>query len=293
MVTFPILRILFGALFVASAVLKLFPIEYFELILVKQVGISWSLVPWLARGIILFEFFLGTSIAFGFLTKRSLQASLALLVFFSTYILTQIVLGNGSEDCGCFGELIPMDGPTSLIKNGVLFALGVFLLMKLKELEIWTIGLVSPILLVVAIPTLFLLLPIPTVEPDEDFQLDYELLSPYFETGDQIVEQEVYVIMYAKCQHCEKLATLISAMDPGTVNDRMRLIILGGEDRVQAFVDKTGIHAFAYARSGDRALVASINGTFPALALVKNGEVVTKWTGKEINIVLLSELLGL
>ncbi len=289
----PILRILFGLLFITSAVLKLFPLDYFELILVQQVGIGWSMVPWLARAIILFEFFIGTSIVFGFKTKLNLQASLAMLVFFSTYIITQVLLGNGEEDCGCFGELIPMDGPTSLAKNGDMFVFGLYLLWKLEELKKWSVGIVSPILFILAIPALLIALPIPTIEPDEDFQLDYELLSPYFLENSKESNQQIYVIMYAKCHHCEKLASLISKMDPSEVNDRLRLVILGGEDKVEAFVEKTGIQAFPFARSGERALVAAINGTFPALALVENEEVVSKWTGKEINIVLLSDLLDL
>ena len=100
-----ILRILFGLVFIVSACLKLAPIEAFEMVLIKQVGISWSLAPLMARSLILFELVLGTSIAFGFWTRAMVMAAQAMTAGFTVYLTLLIVQGSGDDNCGCFGEL--------------------------------------------------------------------------------------------------------------------------------------------------------------------------------------------
>ncbi|MEX2596570.1 MAG: MauE/DoxX family redox-associated membrane protein [Salibacteraceae bacterium] len=292
---FAIFRVLFGLLFVASAVLKLFPIDYFELVLVDQLGLSWVIVPLFARILILIEFTLGVAIVFGFMLRWSLISSLLMLAVFSVYLVGQIAAGNGAENCGCFGELVPLDGPSSLIKNIIMIVLGVVLLWKSLSIKRFTKPFVAPILTILAIPALFLIVPIPNVDPDADFELDTALMvrnDPYtalpINQGDKTV-----VIMLAKCLHCAQLGTLISKLDPVEVEDELRIIILGKPEDVDFFIEKTGIKEFHYMRSGDTELLRAIGGKFPTVIQLKDGDLVNKWVGATVNMRLLSELLEL
>lgn len=292
---FFILRMLFGAMFVASAVLKLLPLDYFELVLMDQLGLSWSVIPLFSRLMVLLEFGLGVAILAGWQLRLSIIGSLLLLVFFSVYLVAQIASGNGAENCGCFGELIPLDGPSSLIKNVIFILIGGALLWKIELAKKWRLWFIAPILVVLAIPGLFLAFPMPSFEADADFQLDTALLErndPFPE--DAIGEEEkLVVIMLARCVHCAQLGTLISQLEPSEVEDNLRIIVLGKPEDVEYFIDKTELHDFHYMRSGDSELLRAIEGKFPTAVLVRDGEFISKWKGSAVNIGLLSTHLGL
>lgn len=295
-VVFPSLRILFGLIFIASGILKLFPIDYFELILVDQVGLSWNAVPFFARFVIWAEIVIGLCIVFSFRLKLSLIASLSMLSAFTIYLMTQVLSGNGAEDCGCFGELIPLDGPSSIIKNVILLLFGSALLAFAKKTDQfkWTLG--GPILSLVAIPVIIGFFPLPEYNADADFELDIELLERNEYPNRQTSFREgrkVIVIMLAKCVHCAQLASLIAQLEPNQVQEELRIIVMGKDEAIDFFVNETNIEPFPVARSTDRELLGAVEGTFPTVIFAENGEVKSKWKGKDVNIKLLNELLQL
>ena len=125
-----ILRFIIGSLFILSAILKLFPIEAFDLTIVNQKITNWSLAPYLSRFIISVELFLGISFfVTPFVKKIAIPYSFLLLMVFCIHLVYLISTGSGSKSCGCFGELIPMSSLEALIKNLVLIFL-LFLLNK-------------------------------------------------------------------------------------------------------------------------------------------------------------------
>jgi len=85
--------------------------------------------------------------------------------------------GEGGADCGCFGELIPLNGPSSLIKNFGFMLLGGMLLIRLAWAEKWSLYEAGPLLAVLAIPVLILIEPMPEFSQDADFEVALELLS--------------------------------------------------------------------------------------------------------------------
>lgn len=292
----PVLRILFGLIFIASGLLKLFPIDYFELILVDQVGLSWNAVPFIARFVIWVEIVIGLCIAFSFRLKWSLMASMAMLVFFTFYLAVQVMMGNGAEDCGCFGELIPLDGPSSIIKNLILLAVAALLQWRHQKADRYKWWLGGPILSLVAIPLIIGFFPLPEYNADADFELDIELLqrNEFSESLAPFTEgRKVVVVMLANCVHCAQLASLIAQLQPEDVEDHLRIIIMGKEEAVDFFIDDTHIEAFPIARSTDRELLGAIDGTFPTVIFAEDGQVTSKWKGRDVNIKLLNELLQL
>lgn len=288
-----ILRILFGIVFIASAALKLFPVEAFELVLIKQVGFSWELAPLFSRLIILFEFILGLAIAFGFKLKQTMIASLTMLLFFTVFLVYQMVIGAGDENCGCFGVLIPMDAPTSIAKNLILLGWSVFLIWKLNWNYKWRYSWVNLVFGTIAIPALFLVLPLPSVDMDQESTIEGELIQTLSDTHswDLKEDQKLIIVMMAKCVHCKQLASLLSTLDKEKAADQLRILVYGKEEDVQDFLEKTGIDSFDVRKSSSRSLLQAINGTFPSAILVRNGEIISNWTGRDLNIDLLSKVI--
>jgi uncharacterized membrane protein YphA (DoxX/SURF4 family)/thiol-disulfide isomerase/thioredoxin len=295
-VVFPSLRILFGLTFIASGILKLFPIDYFELILVDQVGLSWKTVPVFARFVIWAEIVIGLCIVFSFRLKLSLIASLSMLSVFTIYLIAQVLSGNGAEDCGCFGELIPLDGPSSIIKNLIFILIGSVLLIMKSAAVKWRWSIAAPILSLITIPIILGFFPLPEYNSDADFELDIELLerSEFPDALHSITNgRKVVVVMLAKCIHCAQLASLIAQLEPEEVKNDLRIIVMGKDEAIDFFIHETNIEDFQISRSSDRELLGAIGGTFPTVIFADKGEVKSKWKGQDVNIKLLNELLQL
>lgn len=113
-----ILSISLGVMFIFSGISKLFPIEAFETVTVQQGIMNWELVPWFSRAMISFELFLGLLFLFNIkLRKFTLPASFLLLLTFTVYLAILEFSGKGGDNCGCFGELVPMTALQSILKN--------------------------------------------------------------------------------------------------------------------------------------------------------------------------------
>lgn len=116
------LRILIAGLFLLSAIAKLYPTPMFGITKVFEegqlipMGFSESLAPYFSRFIIGAEIFLSITILFdNYLKRLIVPLSFIMVTIFSIHLSTQIF--GDSENCGCFGDLIPMTPLQALIKN--------------------------------------------------------------------------------------------------------------------------------------------------------------------------------
>ena len=128
-----ILRLIISALFLLSAVAKLYPSPYFAISTfeVKQLyplGFSEGFAPYFSRILIGIEFALGIAILLkDYLKKITIPATILLLAVFTIHLgYTTFVSGNAGN-CGCFGELIPMTPVEAIIKNIIAIGLLVWL----------------------------------------------------------------------------------------------------------------------------------------------------------------------
>ncbi|MBX2975722.1 MAG: hypothetical protein KF721_06285 [Ignavibacteriaceae bacterium] len=140
-----VLNYFLGILFIVSAISKLFPIHAFELTIVSQRITDWSLAPYLSRLIIGLEFFIGISFFFTNYKKKFVYpASFILLMVFNIHLLYSILTGHNADNCGCFGEFIPMTSVQALLKNLVLNLFLIYLFLKdsnpQKDNKIFTIS---------------------------------------------------------------------------------------------------------------------------------------------------------
>jgi thiol-disulfide isomerase/thioredoxin len=135
-----ILRIIISALFLLSAVAKLYPSPYFAISTfeVKQLyplGFSEGFAPYFSRILIGIEFALGICILLPhYLKKITIPATILLLAVFTIHLTYTTFISGNSGNCGCFGDLIPMTPVEAIIKNIIAIGLLVWL-FKLLEAD--------------------------------------------------------------------------------------------------------------------------------------------------------------
>lgn len=128
-----ILRIIISALFLLSAVAKLYPSPYFAISTfeVKQLyplGFSEGFAPYFSRILIGIEFALGICILLPhYLKKITIPATILLLAVFTIHLTYTTFISGNSGNCGCFGDLIPMTPVEAIIKNIIAIGLLVWL----------------------------------------------------------------------------------------------------------------------------------------------------------------------
>src|SRR3990172_5238793 len=119
------LRLLLGGLFFFSAVAKLLSVGLFEIAIVDQgLAATREQAAYPARLLIALELFLGLSLFFPYFLKHFiLPLTIILLGAFILLQGYQLTFGEQTQDCGCFGKLLPMSSAESLWKNIILLGL--------------------------------------------------------------------------------------------------------------------------------------------------------------------------
>mgnify|MGYP001191122766 CR=1 FL=1 len=132
-------RLLISALFLLSAIAKLYPSPMYAITKIFEggqlipMGFSEDMAPYVSRIIIGFEFFIALALLQRNYIKRIIiPGSIILVSVFTLHLSYQFFLGN-SENCGCFGELIPMTPFEAIIKNVITILLLVFLYKYIRE----------------------------------------------------------------------------------------------------------------------------------------------------------------
>ncbi len=130
-----IVRFIVFALFVFSAIAKMFPLWAFEKQLVDLGIASWCTAPFFARALIGFELAIGIAIMQPhYIRKIVIPATIALLLAFCVHLSIEMVKhGAMNGNCGCFGQLIPMTPLEAFIKNIVTILLLVYLFKNVKD----------------------------------------------------------------------------------------------------------------------------------------------------------------
>lgn len=160
------IKIIISALFIVSAVAKMYPSPYFAISTfeVKQLyplGFSETIAPWFSRILIGIELALGFLILQNnYLKKIIIPTTIALLAVFVIHLSYVTFLSGGNTgNCGCFGELIPMTPIEAIIKNIIAIGLLIWLYKIVSEntsLKFWPLAAVT----LATIAGIFMLAPI-------------------------------------------------------------------------------------------------------------------------------------
>jgi hypothetical protein len=131
------LRLLISVLFILSALSKTLPfpqaMNYFIRNLHDLGFVNACTKEYLPRLIIAFELAIGVAILQAHYLKRVvIPATILLLVAFCIHLGIQLYQG-GAENCGCFGQLIPMTPLEALIKNLATIGILIYLFFKVSD----------------------------------------------------------------------------------------------------------------------------------------------------------------
>lgn len=286
-----IFRILFGLLFIISAILKLNPIEFFELVVLDTTIPSRLFAIYFSRLIIGLEFALGWLIIFNIKPKFVLRFSLLTLLGFTAQTIFIWLTQGQNSNCGCFGIYLQFGPLESMLKNLFLIGLNILLIVKTK------INYPSPKwlkitgnlgILLIALP--FILFPpswymggseeslnsnqfpTPLVElPNENHNIDYtkgEHLLAFFSTS---------------CIHCLKASYELSITQKKIDLPQITVFFVGDKEVIPTFFEKSN-SLFPFEFFEDKSFVKITEGKFPMLFHIKNDEVLHKYIGEGITI---------
>jgi len=283
------LRILLGFTFIASALLKLFPIEAFDArILETAPFLGWTFSMILARLIIAFELVLGIFIIAGLWLRRVIYPlTIAMLGFFTCIIIYSLIRFGNEPNCGCFGELLPFSNIESLLKNIVLVILTLFLFYKTQKqsLKYWWIGI---FILGVAIFTIFMLHKIPLyldeIELKEPFDAKYMNCDNFQIEEIDMFQKHLAVFLTSQCPRCKEMAHNLETMNRIYPLQNVYLFIC--EDSITTpdnlFEHKNS--SFPYTIIPKDTFFNYIPAPYlPFLGIVDNGKFIKVWTGANFN----------
>lgn len=131
-----ILLSLVGALFVVSAILKLYPsINEFEYIIKSQLNFTETLTYFTSRFFIGLELALGLLLLLNFTGKKNwnIWLSLIMLLGFTIHLIILYFNTGNDVNCGCMGSLVSMNPIESILKN---IALSIMLILGMKWINL-------------------------------------------------------------------------------------------------------------------------------------------------------------
>lgn len=285
-----VLRVLIAGLFIFSGIVKLNPIEPFELTLVDVGMADWSFAPILARLLIGFELFLGASILIN--TKYLnllLKATLILTGFFTLYLLLLMAFRGNEVNCGCFGALIYVTPLQSIIKNVVLAGVILAALKTHKDFNrklnwlfigLLAVGLTAPFVVnTVDIGSL--------KEPNKDFPQPFrtELIDSSYlnELNIDFAEGEyLLAFLSLECSHCKTTAQKLAIISKKYKIPPIKVFFLGAEKQVTGFNQESN-SSFEYVMFNNSNMFKITKGKFPQVFYVKDGQTVQQWTGGDLS----------
>lgn len=288
------LRILFSLFFLLSAFSKIYPnpdvaIHLFEKEQFITLGFPLCPATWLSRLLISLEFI----IAIGFITpiffKRiTLPLSIFVLISFTLYLSYEVlILGKKDGNCGCFGQLIPMTPPVSLIKNIVALIPLLFIFLRRNVINEKSIALYKYLICyIVVFSTLVFISPkvciTKKVEKSTD-KLSPEISSLLKDFPSINDGKKVLCYFSPTCSHCMKIAGELDKLKSKTGIEKHFIVFMNESDvdaKIKKFISSTGILA-------DYKVIEFIDfptdSDPPSVLVLKDGIVKARFFGKDKN----------
>ena len=235
-------RVLISALFLLSAFAKLYPTPMFGITKIFEqgqlipMGFSESIAPYFSRFIIGAEIFLAITILFNnYLKKLIVPLAFIMVSIFSIHLSTQI-FGN-SENCGCFGELIPMTPLEALIKNILTLIILAFIYFKSEDIKNKFSDLLLLFLFISTIMFASLPISLPSTSSGNSFISFVE--DENFRNSE---ERKILCFFDAGCEHCKYTARSLDSLSNLTADfPDLHIIFSDAEEyNIPSFFEFTG-----------------------------------------------------
>ena len=239
-----IARILISALFLLSAVAKLYPTPLYGITKVFEegqlipMGFSSDFAPIISRLLIGFEFFIAFAILQSHYIKKLILPSTILLITIFSIDLSIDVFGGVDENCGCFGQLIPMTPAEALIKNIFTLLILFFIYKNVSDREKSNFLLLFNGYLIISV-LMFALLPIATNSSSKQVSS----FSSYVEEDFDInTGKKVLCFFDAGCDHCMDAAKSLAEFSSQIQSFADVHIIFSDteEEKIPEFLQYTG-----------------------------------------------------
>ncbi len=281
------IRILVSALFVLSAVAKLYPsplmgITGFEAKYLSSVGIEGGLAKVVSRLLIGFEFTLAILLLLPYYLKKIIfPATIGLIAVFTVHLFVQVIQGD-SSNCGCFGELIPMTPLEALIKNILTLGL-LFIPLKLFKEQMIEKENKHPVLYTGLIMALLMFIALPQGSSSvrgKDIKQGESSYSKYFEdigSGNKLL-----CFFSPTCEHCMatgKELTQLSKKYPGLIPE-IRILFMdetyppnGSEKEINEYFKFIGAkYEYKVLETEEMNTIFWLNKDFPGILYLNNGK---------------------
>ena len=280
-----VLKVLLGLVFIVSAILKVFDMDRFEIYVYSFHFFSLNFSFLAARAAIIAELVLGIGLVSNTLHKMYWWGSMAMLMGYTLLLIYALHLGR-TDSCHCFGDFLQLDPKQSLIKNGVLLLLFMLVYrMESKKTPFrWLI-----LCLAVMASTIGVFVASPpdnlTSYSNPEHNLQKELFEELLDetpldTLNLREGKQVVAFFSTGCEYCQMAAQKLSLMQRfyGFPADNITFVFMGSEDGITRFYEESASAHYRSVLYPDVVkLLKVINGNFPVIVLMDNGEVVHEY----------------
>jgi thiol-disulfide isomerase/thioredoxin len=304
-----IIRLLLGAFFIITAILKLLTVEQFELYIYSFDIMNFVLATVAARAIITFEFLLGTFLILKCFYKQVWYLTMITLIGFTFFLIYAAIFRNDAN-CHCMGDLVVMKPLPSIIKNLISIALLIFIKNQ-TEIKFRFKKLVIVLLVAVAIIVPFIVFPMDvlynkmfTKEEElintkafEEYKQDSIFQTAFMVQLDSTVYQNKvdsgnYLIGFISsgCKYCKvgnaKLHQLVSCNNIDKT--KIKFVIFGDSTSTEIFKKETETSDYQYVIMKHDAddfykFLGITNGSFPKYLYLENGKITKAITAQGFN----------
>lgn len=279
------LKVLLGLVFIVSAVLKIVDMDRFEIYVYSYHFFSLNFSFLAARAAIIVELVLGIGLVSNTLHKMYWWGSMAMLMGYTLLLIYALHLGR-TDSCHCFGDFLQFDPKQSLVKNGIL----IFLFILIYRMEGWQTPFRWLILcLAVMASTIGVFVASPpdnlTSYSNPEHNLQKELFDEMLDetpldTLNLREGKQVVAFFTTGCEFCQMAAQKLSLMQRfyGFPADNITFVFMGSEDGIDRFYEESASAHYRSVLYPDVVrLLKVINGNFPVIVLMDNGEVVHEY----------------
>jgi thiol-disulfide isomerase/thioredoxin/uncharacterized membrane protein YphA (DoxX/SURF4 family) len=297
-----ITRIIIGIFFILSGIIKLYPIEIFELTFV-DLGIgNFQTAPFISRLLIAYEVFIGLCFIFNYKIKTTILQSALLLLFFTIYLLFLIITQGNDTNCGCLGSNIFVSPLQSIIKNIILA--GIIYLVYLKGNSFrWKFKWILLIFILVSISTPFILNPVDFTQKQSNenfipYKINYlNEIPPVIIENDSIFigeKKSIVAFLSLTCQHCKTVAYKLQIAAKKYNLPPIYFVFKGTYDEklYQAF-SKESNSSLPFTFYNDNNIFKITKGRFPTIMFIENNIVKKVWNSQTLTQEELEKIINL
>lgn len=276
------IRLLLGAFFIGTAVLKLLSIDNFEVYIYSFGLFSYTWTTFFSRLLIFIELLIGISLILKICFKQIWWLTMLMMVGFTLFLVYAAIFRNDSN-CHCFGDLIELNPIQSILKNIIIIALLFFIKNEESHdykpvLKKWLVASTIVVSLVIS----FVLLPMDVIYNKIYSEKENVNTVAFYESMNDStfvnLQHGRYLINYALagCKYCrigaEKVTMMIDRH--GISHERLKFFVGGSDEAISRFIEVTGTDDYEHWKIPAPEFMSITFGKFPLYVFIEDGNVV-------------------